>query len=157
VYFLGEPLSLAKKRTLMPKEKTLVVEATRVLKSALRVDVYVETVRNVLKVGLGSAKKVSKLALSAKNVKERLEFAKMYKDWIVCDWKRVVFNDETRINYLCYDGISWYWICDKKNLPIHAIKQTIKHGEGLVMLWSCLTVRRVGSLYKIELIVNVVY
>ena len=52
------------------------------LKSALGVFVCVEIVRNALRnEGLGSAKKVSKPALFAKNVKERLGFAKMYKIW----------------------------------------------------------------------------
>jgi hypothetical protein len=64
----------------------LAVEVARELKSATRVDVYVEIVRNALrKAGLGSAKRVSKPTLSIKNVKERLEFAKMHKDWTICD------------------------------------------------------------------------
>jgi hypothetical protein len=55
--------------------------------------------------------------LVAKNVKERLEFAKMHKDW-----KMVVFNEETKINRLHFEGISWCWIRDKKNLLECAIK-----------------------------------
>ena len=84
---------------------------------------YVETVRNALKkIGLGSTEKVLKLALFARNVKERLEFAKMHKDWTIHDWERVVFSDEIRINCLCFDGVSWCCICDKKNLPTCAVK-----------------------------------
>jgi hypothetical protein len=80
-------------------------------------------VRNALReAGLGLAKKVSKPALSAKHVKERLEFAKMHKDWTVRDWERVVFSDETKVNSLCFDGISWYWIRDKKKFPTRAVK-----------------------------------
>ena len=63
--------------------------------------------RNIPKeVGLGSVEKVLKLALSTKNVKERFEFAKMHKDRTI-HWKRVIFNNETRINLLCCNGISW--------------------------------------------------
>jgi hypothetical protein len=60
----------------------------------------------------------------------------MHKDWIVPDWERVVFSDEIRTNCLYFDGItySWYWILDKNNLPIGAIKQTVKHGGGSLML-----------------------
>jgi hypothetical protein len=95
-----------------------VVEATRELMSALEVDVCVEIVRNALReVGLGSVEMVIKPNLFAKNVKKRFEFAKMHKDWIVRDWKKVVFSDEARINCLCSDGISWCWICNKNNLP----------------------------------------
>ena len=59
----------------------LVVEAIRELKSALGVDVCVETVRNDLrKASLGLIEKVSKPTLSTKNVKKRLEFSKMHKN-----------------------------------------------------------------------------
>jgi hypothetical protein len=85
--------------------------------------VCVETVRNALReASLGSTAKVSKPTLSAKHVKERLEFAKMHKDWTVRDWERVVFSDETKVNSLCFDGISWYWIRDKKKFPTRAVK-----------------------------------
>jgi hypothetical protein len=61
-----------------------VVNATRELKSVSRVDVCVETAKNALReAGLGSAEKVSMLALSVMNVKERLEFVKMHRDWTV--------------------------------------------------------------------------
>jgi hypothetical protein len=54
-----------------------IVEATREFKSASGVDVCIEQVMNVLrKQSLGSVEKVSKLALSIKNEKERLEFVK---------------------------------------------------------------------------------
>jgi hypothetical protein len=87
----------------------LAVEATREFKSTLGIDVYVETMKNVLReADLGSTEKILKLALSAKNVK-------------ILDrrnWGRMVFSKKTIINRLCFDGISWYWICGKKNLPI---------------------------------------
>jgi hypothetical protein len=69
----------------------------------------------------------------------------------------VVSSNETRINHLCSNGISWCWIRDKKNLPISIVKQTIKHGGGSVMLWSCPTAKEVGSLYKIGERLNVVH
>jgi hypothetical protein len=68
----------------------------------------------------------------------------------------VVFSDETRINHLCSDEISWCWIRDKKNLPTHVVKQTVKLGGGSLMLWSSFTFKGVGSLYKIEQTLNIV-
>jgi hypothetical protein len=41
---------------------------------------------------LRSIEKVLKLALSTKNVKERLDYTKMHKDWTVCDWERMAFQ-----------------------------------------------------------------
>jgi hypothetical protein len=99
------------------------VEATRELKSALGIEVCFETMRNALReASLGSTAKVSKPTLSAKHVKERLEFAKMHKDWTIRDWEGVVFSDETKIIHLCFDGISWCWIHDKKKFPTRVVK-----------------------------------
>jgi hypothetical protein len=104
----------------------IALEATSKLKNTLGFDVCIEIMKNILReVGLGSIDKVSKQALSAKNVKKKLEFSKMHKDWTICDWKRVVFSNETKINCLCSHGMTWCWICNKKNLPTRAILQTI--------------------------------
>ena len=51
-------------------------EATKELKSALEIDIYIETIKNVLReASLGSVETILKLALSIKNVKKRLEFS----------------------------------------------------------------------------------
>jgi transposase len=62
----------------------------------------------------------------------------------------VVFSDETKINRFNADGRSWYWINDKENVPNCAVKQTVKHGRGSVMLWSCMTSRGLGDLQRVE-------
>jgi hypothetical protein len=98
-----------------------IVEATKVLKNTLGIDVCIEIVKNGLEeVDLGSVGKVSNPA--SKNVKEKLKFGEMHKDWIVHDWKKVIFSDETKINYLCFHGISWCFIHDKKNIPTNVVK-----------------------------------
>jgi predicted transcriptional regulator len=69
----------------------LAVEARRELKNALGIDVCVEIVRNVIReASLGLIEKVTKSTLSTKNVKKRLEFSKMHKNWTIYDWERVV-------------------------------------------------------------------
>ena len=47
--------------------------------------------------------------LSQRHRRERLDFAISHKDWIVDDWKRVVWSDETKINCLGSDGRKWAW------------------------------------------------
>jgi cellobiose phosphorylase len=42
----------------------------------------------------------------------------MHKDWIVHDWKKVVLSNETRINHLCFNGINWCWIRDKRTFQL---------------------------------------
>jgi hypothetical protein len=39
-----------------------------------------------------SNEKVSKTILFAKNMKERLEFAKMHNNWTICDWTKGCFH-----------------------------------------------------------------
>ena len=48
--------------------------------------------------------KVKKHALSRKNIKDRIHFAQMHKDWIVSDWEQVMFSEETKICHFNLDG-----------------------------------------------------
>jgi len=87
------------------------------LETNLKVKVDESTIRNILKNGgLEAVKKEKRPRLSEKNIKDRLEFAKYYKDWTVEDWKHVIWSDETKINRFCSDGYSWCWVSDKNNL-----------------------------------------
>jgi hypothetical protein len=71
------------------------------------------TLRNALRdVGLRACKKIPKPCLSEWNIQEKLCFATIHKDWIVEDWKRVVFSDETEIHRFNADGRSWCWVND---------------------------------------------
>ena len=47
--------------------------------------------------GLGSYIVVEKPGLWSKNIAERLEWAKKYKDWTVEDWKHVIWSYESSI------------------------------------------------------------
>ena len=48
--------------------------------------------------GLDAVVKTKKPPLLAKHKKERLSFAKKVKHWIIDDWKRVIWSDESKIN-----------------------------------------------------------
>lgn len=109
------------------------------------------TVRRALrKIGLVSAIKQKKPALSNKNVKSRLQFCKDYGKWTTDDWKRVIWSDETKINRFQSDGKEYYWHRPHEKLQRHQVKQTIKHGGGSLMVWGCFSWWNVGPLVKIE-------
>uniref|UniRef100_A0A915DN31 Transposase Tc1-like domain-containing protein n=1 Tax=Ditylenchus dipsaci TaxID=166011 RepID=A0A915DN31_9BILA len=38
--------------------------------------------------------------ISPKNVKERIKFAKKHQEWTVDDWKRVLWSDESKFNFV---------------------------------------------------------
>ena len=66
--------------------------------------------------------------LSAKNIKSRLVFAKIQKDWTVEDWNRVIWSDETKINRFYSDGKEWCSIRDSEQIQSRHVQQTVKHG-----------------------------
>ena len=127
------------------------VQAAKVLREGREVGFYDNTLWSALRdARLSACEKIPKLCLSQKNVQERLRFARIHKEWSVEDWKRVVFSDETKINRFNLDGRTWCLVNDQKNLPDRVVKQTVKHGGGSLMLWSCMTARGVGDLQKVD-------
>ena len=114
-------------------------------------DVSAKTVRRALhEQGLGAIEKVEKPKLTTLQKRKRLQWAKKYKHYTVADWRRVVWSDETKINRFNSDGRVWSWIRDGQALEERHIKQTVKHGGGNVMVWSCISAAGVGWLCKIE-------
>jgi len=106
--------------------------------------------RALAKVGYVASVKKNKPALSEKNVKARLKFAREHKNWTVDDWKRVIWSDESKFNRFQSDGKQYYWHRPGDKLQKHHVKQTVKHGGGNVKVWGCFTWWHVGPLHKID-------
>ncbi|KAI1007384.1 hypothetical protein K3495_g835 [Podosphaera aphanis] len=88
------------------------------LKEAYSVSVTPQTVRNVLqKAGLKAGKKVKKPALASRPRKGRLNFAQKHKEWTIEDWKRVIWSDKTKIDWICSDGIQYTWRRSQPGFP----------------------------------------
>jgi len=110
-----------------------------------------QTVRRaLLSEGFQAKKKIKKPAISEKNRKARLAFAKSHKDWTIYDWHRIVFSDETKINRLCSDGITWCWVPKNSGLTSARISPTVKGGGGSIMMWGCITHKGPGLACQIE-------
>jgi len=110
-----------------------------------------ERPQNVLKAsGLQAKHKVKKPAISAKNQKKRLEFAKKHQHWTVEDWKRVIWSDETKVNRFGVDGRTWCWKSKGEGLSERTVQPTVKHSGGSVMVWGCMTAHGVGYLSRID-------
>ena len=116
------------------------VEATHGLEQGLGKSVSVHTVRRALKrAGLVSFVKPKKPLITIKHKKDRLQWA---YDHISCtsdDWKRVVWSDETRINRFGSDGKAYAWKIPGEPLQSQHVRETVKHGGGCIMVWSCIT------------------
>ena len=131
------------------------VAVTKKLESELGVKVCDRTVRNALhEAGLGAMEKEKRPKLSAKNIRARLQFAKLHQYWTISDWERVIFSDETKINRFCSDGRQWCWIRDGESRQDRHVKQTVKHGGGNVKIWGCMTAQGPGFMCKIEGFMN---
>ena len=127
------------------------IQTAKVLREGREVGFYNNILRSALRdAELSACEKIPKPYLSQKNVRERLRFARIHKEWTVEDWKRVVFSDETKINRFNSHGRTWCWVNDQKSLSDRAVKQIVKHGGGSLMLWSCMTARGVGDLQKVD-------
>lgn len=121
------------------------------LKESLAIDVSARTVgRTLQEAGMGAEKKKKKPALSHANIKARLNFAKRHKYWTIDDWKRVIWSDETKINRLGSDGMSWCWKRDGESEQLRHVQQTVKHGGGSIMIWGCITADGPGYMCKVE-------
>ncbi len=143
VTFCVTKLSSGRVKTAQSLTKTLAAEK--------QITLHRSTVSRALhSVGMRAGDKKKKPALSQKNIKERLSFAKSHVDWTVEDWKTVIFSDESKINRFNSDGRTWTWYRDGESLQPRSVSQTTKHGGGRIMLWGCITALGVGYLCEIE-------
>jgi len=77
------------------------VQATKFINSIIPNPVSAQTVRRTLKeVGLHSATKKKVPMLKASHHQCRLKFARDHENWTVEDWKRVLWSNETKINWI---------------------------------------------------------
>ncbi|KAG9128064.1 hypothetical protein FRC07_005431 [Ceratobasidium sp. 392] len=84
------------------------VQPAQVLSKSIGETVHPDTVRRALKeAGLRAVKKVKKPKLTAKAKRERVAFARAHKHWTFGDWRRVLWSDKTKINWLGSDGMKW--------------------------------------------------
>lgn len=127
------------------------VDLCKTLSNEKGITVSPKTVsRELHKAGMKARTKKKKPAISSKNQKERLAFAKSHQHWTVEDWKRVIFSDETKINRFGSDGRVWSWYKDGAPLQRKDVKETTKNGGGHLMLWGCITSSGTGYLADIE-------
>lgn len=88
--------------------------------------------------------------LSAKHCKAHLDFAHAYTDWIVEDWKRVIWSSKTKINCLGSDGHKWVWKKPEEGLSDMLVEGTAKFGGGIIIIWGCMTQEGIGYATKID-------
>ena len=127
------------------------VQVTKALTSIVNQPLSTSTVcRQLRKTGMKAVVKSKQPLLSVKHHKAHLDFAYVYKDWILEDWKKVVWSDETKINHLGSDGCKWVWKKAGEELSDRVVEVTVKFGGGSLMMWGCMTWQRVDYATKID-------
>ena len=128
------------------------VQATKFINSIIPDPVSAQTVRRTLKeVGLHSATKKKVPMLKASHHQRRLKFARDHENWTVEDWKRVLWSDETKINWIGLDGKVYVWKKRGEPPSDRTTTPTVKHGGGNnLMVWSCMGWNGMGKLVEVE-------
>jgi len=99
---------------------------------------------------LKAVTKKKKPLLSAVHCKKRLAFALKYQNWIVEDWKRVIWSDETKINRIGSDGKQWVWKQVGQGLIDHEVQGTVQFGGENIIIWGCMGWDEIGRLAEVE-------
>lgn len=124
---------------------------SRLLLNDLGISLSTRSIRRYLQSrGIVPFKKPNKPKISPVNRKLRLAFGKSRVDWTDIDWKNVIWSDETKINRFGSDGVSWCYKRSDEGIRLEQVNQTVKHGGGSVMVWSCITWEGVGYLVFID-------
>ena len=94
--------------------------------------------------------------ISQVNRQRRVELC---KQWILKGpsfWKRVIWSDETKLNYFKSDGKHYCWRLAGEEYNPECTQKTVKYGGGCTMLWGCMAASGVGNLVKIDGTMNAV-
>jgi len=127
------------------------VQVTKALSNVINQPLHSNIIRHHLKKsGMKAVVKSKYPLLSTKHCKAHLDFAIAHKDWTIEDWKKVIWSDETKINRLGSDGCKWMWKKPGEGLSDRLVQETVKFGEGSVMVWGCMTWQGVGYAAKID-------
>ena len=115
------------------------VQVTNALSNIINEPLSASTVCfHLKKSGMKAVVKSKCTILSAGHCKAHLGFAYAHKDWIVEDWKKVIWSDETKINCLRSDRHKWAWKRSGEELSDRLVNGTLKFEGGSLMMWDCM-------------------
>lgn len=142
-------------RKFVDKEFSFASDASRWAKDSFEISVSGQTVRRILKTnGLKSRSKLKKPELTKNHVKERLRFARFYKNYDIIYWKKIIFSDESKFNLHGADGNRRVWCMDGTQLLQANVQGTKKFGGGNIMVWGCITSKGVGKILRVSNKIN---
>ena len=113
------------------------VQVTQFINSTITTPVTPQTV--LKKSGFYSATKKKVPMLKKTHRQKRLEFAHYHENWTVEVFKRVLWSDEMKINWIGSDGKVYVWKERGEPISDRTTTPTVKHGGGNnLMVWGCM-------------------
>ncbi len=94
--------------------------------------------------------------LSAKNSKQRLQFAKAHQNWEIEDCKNVAWSDESRFLLQRSDGRVRIWRKEHESMDPSCLVSMVQAGGGGVMCGEIFSWHTLGPLVPIEHRLNVI-
>lgn len=120
--------------------------------------IHPSTVKRRLRAdGLFGRRPSRKPMVSAKNRRDRLDFARNHINWTTKDWSKILWSDESKFNLFSSDGIRFVRRPKNKRNDVRYMVPTVKHGGGSVMVWGCFSRDCVGPLVRINGIMDSKY
>ena len=106
--------------------------------------------RSLRRSGLVAYTKPKRPMLTRYNKKARYDFCCQHADWTKKDWEKVIFSDETRVNFLGSDGRKYSWRRPGTPLRDCDVRPTRLFGGGGVMIWGCFGFKGTGWSCRFE-------
>ena len=88
--------------------------------------------------------------MTREHKKKRLAWARKYQDWVITDWEKVLFSDESLIHLIPQTRRKYVPRRDGEALKNECVSETMKHGGGNVKLWGCFGNYKPGCIVFIE-------
>jgi len=125
------------------------------IKKELDINISSRTVQRRL-VEKGLHGRISRVvpALSLKNIKDRLNFARQYVSWNGQEgsknWRNILWSDESKVNMCGSDGK--HYVRRPALMEFHTkyTKKSLKHGGGNIKVWGCFSWYGIGPLFWIK-------
>ena len=121
----GRPKKWSKRDARLLKRNVMISKHGTVAhsKSYMNLNVsYSTAIRMMKSTGFKAFKKIKKPSINKRVARLRLAYAKEHKDWTIEKWKKILWTDETKVNFQGSDGINYYWddpkLKKKKNFII---------------------------------------
>ncbi len=135
-------------RLVRDDRKATVTQKTTRYNQGMQNSISERTTRRTLKqMGYSSRRPHRVPLLSAKNRKQRLQFAQAHQNWTIEDWKNIAWSDESRF-------LLWHWVRiwrkEHESMDPSCLVSTVQASGGGVMVWGIFYWHTLGPLVPIE-------